>query len=564
MIANALSALFPGRNAAAAPGPLDPFWYAPVGSVSSAGISVKPDAAMGVSAVWGCIRVLRESLGSLPFRVYRSTGPKSSETARDHYLWTVLHNRPNRWQTPMEWKEMGVCHLCLRGNYYCQIVGAGDAMQLVPLNPDAMKVSQNADGSLKYTYRRKVGDLVEFSQENIFHVRGMSMNGITGVSVLEYARNTVGLAIAQETHGASLFRNGGLPAFWISRPKPWPRDGQARTNFRAGWRAIHGGPENAGNPPILEDDMQLHELGLTNRDSQWLESRGMQAEEVCRFFGVPPHMIGLSSKEALGSTEQKSIEFVTYTLSPLAIRFEQSANRDLLDDPEEYYTKIVLDGLLRGDMLSRYQAHNIAIQGGWELVNEARELEDRNPIEGGDTPRYPLNMQPAGSGPDQNEQGGQPGKGTPKPAQQKQQEAAPVDEPTPREKQRQKKKAAQAAFAVLLDEAAARIAAAEIHGLSARADKAAEDRAKWNEWAVEFYHRHQAYAAKVLDPICAAWLAQTDLQCDPEELAASLCAAVGPIFDVMSDVVACVEGWKETRADDLATKLKERFFDETL
>lgn len=558
MIAAALSSILPGRRATDY-GPLSDFWYAPLGSVSSAGIAVKPENAMAVSAVYGCVRLLRESLGSLPFRVYRRTGERSKEPAPDHFLWQVLHDRPNSWQTPMEFREMGVSHLCLRGNFYCEIFGWGEKTQLIPLNPDRMKVEQNPGGKLKYTYRVQSGEPRVYSQENIFHVRGMSLNGVVGVSVLEYARHAVGLAIAQETHGASLFKNGGLPTFWISRPaeRKWTPD--AQKNFRTGWRALHAGAENAGNPPILQDDMAIHELGLSNRDSQWIEARGFGAEEICRFFGISPHMVGVKTVAPLGSIEQQSLEYVIYTLTPLAARWEQAANRDLVDDRETYYTKIVLDGLLRGDMKSRYEAHNISVQGGWGLVNEARELEDRDPIEGGDTPRYPANMQPAGGGPDQNEQGGQPGKGTPKP---KQQPAAEDEEPTAYEKRKQKKKAAQAAFGVLLDEAAARIAAAEIHSLGLRAGKAADDRAKWGKWAADFYQKHRGYVAKTLDPIAAAWHEATEEKLPADELASDLCSLVGPVFDADTDVPILLETWKTTRAGELARQLKARFFDD--
>ena len=561
MIANALSSILPSRMSADY-GPLSNFWYTPVGEPSTSGITIKPDNAMRVSAVFGCVRLLREVLGSLPFRVYRRTGDRTVEKAPDHPLWEVLHNRPNRWQTPMEWKEMGVAHLLLRGNFYCrQIVNPYGELELVPQNPDRVTVEQMTNRSLRYTYRPISGKPETYYQESMFHVRGLSLNGVTGVSVLEFARNAVGAAIAQETYGSSLFRNGGLPTFWISRPKPWAKDGVARKNFREGWRKLHAGPDNAGNPPILEDGMELHELGLTSRDSQWIESRGFGAKEICRFFGVDPVLIAEAAAGTLGTNEQIWMNFVTSALGPLACRWEQSANRDLVEDPDTYYTKIVMDALLRGDLLSRYQAHNIGIQGGQLLVNEARELEDRNPIEGGDIPRFPLNMQPAGGGPDQNEQGGQPGKGTPKPPKKKEAVATDDDEddPTAYEK---RKKARQESFGLLLEEAAQRIAAHEIKGLSDRADRAAEDRVKWKAWGGEFYGKHCEYATKVLDPICAAWLAETGNQITPADAAASLQepADISELFDDDADVPKILEKWRGELAAWHANTLKTEFF----
>lgn len=540
-------------------GPLSDFWYQPVGSVSSSGIAVKPDNAMAVSAVYGCMRVRRDVFASLPFRVYKRTGPRTVEKAPDHPLWKLLHSCPNRWQTPFEFKSMGVDHVALRGNFYCRIVLTKEGLELIPLNPDRVTVEQLADYSLRYTYRPVVGERQIISQDEMFHVRGHCLNGITGVSVLEFARNSVGAAIVQESYGSSLFKNGGLPTFWISRPaeRPWGKDGTARKNFREGWRKLHAGAENAGNPPVLEDGMELHELGLTSKDSQWIEARGFGAKEICRFFGVDPALISEASAGSLGSNEQIWNNFVTSTLGPMAVAWEQSADRDLVDDPDTYYTKIIMDALVRGDLLARSQAHNIGVQGGTLLVNEVRELEDRNPIEGGDTPRYPLNMQPAGGGPDENEQGGQPGKGKPKAKPQQSEDDEDDDDETAYQKRKKdSRKANEEAFGILLAEASERIAAHEIKGLSARSGKAAEDRAKWNEWASDFYmNKHRPYCDKAVAPIESAWLAATG---EEPSIPDGDCSAV---FDESTNVPELIETWKTTRAAELLALMKGAFFD---
>jgi len=546
----AVSAIMPKRSA---PGPLDEYWYRPVGAASYSGIDVTPDKAMAVSAVNGCVRILRESLSSLPFRVFERTAPRTSEYAIEYYLWRVLHDAPNRWQTPMEWLEMGITHLCLRGNYYCAIVGSGtDNMELWPLNPDRMGVEQKSNGFLKYTYKRKDNIEIVYKQEDILHIRGMSFNGVTGVSVLEYARNSVGSSISQETHGASLFKNGGLPAFWISRPGARKWTDTARKNFRTGWRKMHGGAENAGNPPILEDDMRLESISLSNRDSQWIESRGFTDADIARFFGVWPEMIGVESKIAAATAQERSKLFVDYTLRPLAVRIQQTCNRCLIDDTKKYYTRIALDELRRANVKEQAEADNIGIQGGSLLINEVREMNDRNPVEGGDIPRFPTNMQPAGGGPDRNEQGGQPGKGQPKPPRQKlrNDEAA-----------RQKQKTRES-FAILLDDAAAKITASEIKKLGIRADHAAEDREKWREWATGVYVVQQDYATKTLAPICAAWLEINGVSYTGEQLAAELYEidGISAVFDLDADIPALLESWRETAAVKVGDFLKERFF----
>jgi HK97 family phage portal protein len=544
------------------------FWYRPAGSISTTGMVVQPETAMTVSAVFGCVRVLGESLAQLPWHVYKREGQdgKRKSVATEHELYRTLHDRPNGWQTPMEWKEMGMAHVCLRGNFYSRVVTTVDGdVELHPLNPDRVTPELLPSGVCRYLYRPTMGQPVTLNAHEVFHVRGLTIDGVAGVSVLEYARNAIGGAMAQETHGNSLFKNGGLPTFWIKRPAGRRWTPEAKQNFRTGWRKLHAGPENAGNPPILEDDMELRELGLTNRDSQWIESRGFQAVEICRFFRVPPHLIGILDRATFSNIEQQSIEFVTYTLGPWAIRWEQSADRDLIDDSETYYTKMEMEGLLRGDVASRYAAYNVGVQGGWLLRNEVRELEDLDPIEGGDVPMSPMNMQPAGGGPDENQQGGQPGKAKPKaPPPPPPTDDTEDDEPTPKEKQRRKTSDARAAFAILIDEAAGRIASAEIRGLEARADKAAENRPKWNLWASAFYVHHREYATKTLDPICAAWLEATGEQHPPATVVAWMYAGVSALDDDSRDIPSMLDEWKVTLATSLATRIKEKLFNEEL
>ena len=545
--------MLPGRSNNQSP--TSQFWYEPVGAASLSGVDVTLNKAMAVSAVYACNRVRRESLASLPWKVFKTTGPDEEETARDYYLWKVLHDRPNRWQTPFEFKEMAVTHIDFRGNFYCQILGVGDGMELIPLNPDRMEVKQRDDLRLEYKYREASGRVTELREEDVYHVRGLTHDGVIGVGVLEYARNVIGSSIAQETHGASLFKNGGLNPLWISRPSDKPWTPEARENFSKNWRRLNS-LANVGVPSILLDGMELHELGLTNRDSQWIEARGFTAEEICRFFGVPPYMIGINAGASYGSVEQQGLEFVNYTLGPLVNRFEQAADRDLVGD-DGYHTKIILDALLRGDTMSRFQAHNIAVQGGWKTKNEVRKVEGLNPMEGGDDLQQALNMQPAGGGPDQNEQGGQPGKGTPKKKQQEPQEED--SEPSEFEKRKQKKKEARGVFSVFLSDAANRIASAEIAALNARASKASDDHAKWCDWAEGVYVKHNKYVATVLSPLCAAFELQTGERLSAQKISDRPLRS-SEVFDAGVDVCGVLDKWESCRADEMFSYLMEIFF----
>ena len=402
--------------------------------------------------------------------------------------------------------------------------------------------------------------------------------GITGVSVLEFAANTIGLSIAQQTHGASLFRNGGLPTFWIKRPEGKKWTPQAIQNFRSGWNKIHAGPENAGNPPILQDGMTLESLGLTNRDSQWLESLDHNGIDICRFFGVPPHMIGLHA-EGVTDVEQLGIEFVRYTLRPLARRFESAADRQLVMDPDRF-TRFHLDDLERGQLLTRYQAHNIGIQGGWKTANEARREEGYNPIDGGDTARFPMNMQPAGGAADWNEQGGQPGKGKRKvkgprkpPAGEERsdwEETQTEDAKAARGEEIAKCKLQNAnckmpgtpseLFEPLLRDCAARIAAAEIRGLESRAEKAAADLPRWKQWALDFYQDLRQTATRILAPAAEAWQLSTDRTIDLSGIDWMPCELVKAINRNESlDVPRMVTDLRGRRAEELFRQMERAF-----
>jgi hypothetical protein len=249
-----------------------------------------------------------------------------------------------------------------------------------------------------------------------------------------------------------------------------------------------------------------------------------------------------------------------YTLGPLACRFEQAVDRDLVSDPD-IYTKIALDALLRGDMLSRYQAHNIAIQGGWELVNEARALEDRNPIAGGDIPRYPLNMQPAGGGPDENEQGGQPGKGTPK--RKPQPVPAPEDDQDEygdgADRPRRKRAKREAVFTPLIEDGARRIAVAEVKGMERRAPRAAENMELWRTWATGFYDKQTASFADALQNTATAWRCDGGGDVDVARVACEIRRAAAPLFADGADIPGILETWKTTRAAEVSAIIKGGF-----
>jgi len=508
----------------------DDYWFRLKGQESSAGIDVTVDTALQVSVVFACVRLLSEVIGSLPCILHEWLDDgENKKRARDHPLYTVLHDQPNHWQTSQEFFEMGVAHVNLRGNFYCRIVRGqrppfAPVGELIPLNPDRMAVKDTGEG-VAYEYNDPRGKET-FAQEEIFHVRGLSFNGLTGVTPLEYARNAIGLAVAQQEHGAALFRNGSVPPYYIKRPPGVKFSDPAKDNFRNSWRGMHGGSKNAHNPPIMEDGMTLEALGINNKDSQWIESQGFEAEEICRFFGVQPHLVGILDKATFSNIEHQGAEFLMYTLGPWLVRFAKAIRRDLIDEKDRYFAEFLTDALLRGDIKSRYEAYALGIQSGFLTRNEVRQKENFNPLDGADELLEPLNMAPAGT----RDEGAAVPPVPPEPPQ-------AVD------------------LGPVIADAAGRLVAKEIRILETRADLAAEDRHRWWEWCQEQLEGHRTYMTKVLGPL-------VDL-CNWAEPSLICQRWVGVIHSELLDTVVhtedipgLVDDWKANRAAKLTEQLK--------
>jgi HK97 family phage portal protein len=514
MIAEAINRLIPR----AAKSALDDFWYAPAGSQSTSGTSVTVDVALAVASVFACVRLIAESLASCPFRVHKKTGKSKSgrKVADDYWLDKLLYERPNMRQTPMEFVDCIVTHVLLCGNFYALQVKIRDERVLTVLRPDWMRVNDAPYDRYSYEYHKPTGEVITYQADSIFHVKAMG-----GLSVLQFAKDAIGMAKSQETHGASLFKNGGLPPLWIARKEgiAWGRDG--KENFRKSWRRIVGGAENAGSPPILEDGMTLNGVPINNEELQWIESQGFSGAQICRFFRVPPWMIGLDKPPT--DTEQAMLQFTKLTLRPWAVRLESAADVQLVDD-SAYYTKIWLDEIQKADILTRSQANNIGVQGGWKTRNEARVEDDYDPLPGLDEPLEALNMQPAGGGADWNEQGGQPGKGRPVRRRKADEEAVSDDEAL---------KDAQsdgAIIAPLLRDAAQRLSSAELRGLASRAEKSAGDAIRWPLALREFYRAHGDYVRRTVAPISQCWQATGHAAVDSSVIVSAIETMAEPLY----------------------------------
>lgn len=373
--------------------PWGSFWFEPVGVQTMAGMRVTADNALQLSAVFACVRIISSQFASLPFVLYRTRRDGGKKRVTDHPLYPLLARRPNPYQNAFEWREMLAGHLVLRGNAFNQIVSnrQGEITALVPLHPDRVTIDLLPNGDYRYKYTTMTGSEQIFPRGQIWHLRGLSLDGIIGLSPIALARNAIGGAMAAQNYGSRFFANDAKPlSGYIEYPGSF-KDKMAREQFRESLQESQTGA-NRGKIAVFEFGMKYHQLGLTNEDAQFLETRKFQVNDIARWFGVPPHKIGDLERSTNNNIEQQAQEFVQECLGPMAERWEASIEAELLFDDDGLEAEFLFSQLLRGDSAARAQYYNLGINGGWLTRNEARLSENLNPLPGLDRPLRPLNM----------------------------------------------------------------------------------------------------------------------------------------------------------------------------
>jgi HK97 family phage portal protein len=355
------------------------------------GVKVDAETALRSTVVLACIRVLSTSVAGLPFHLYRRLPGGGKEIAREHPLYRLLHTQPNSWQTSFEWREQMMLHLLSHGFALDEKVYTGGAIsEIVPLHPSRVKTEQLENNRLRYTYREASGSSTVYTQDAVMSVRGMSDDGVNGMSTIELARDAIGLARACEIHGATFFGNGARPGVILSTDQMLSPE--AAENTRNQWERAHRGADRSHRTAVLQGGLKVNELGGNNQESQFLEARRFQVEEVCRLFGVPPHLVGDLTRSSFSNIEQQSLDFLTNGLMPYLRRIESSIARDLLEGDDEYFAEFDTRGVLRADAAGRGSYYNTLWNLGVLSVNEIRSLENLNPVESGDVRFVQLNM----------------------------------------------------------------------------------------------------------------------------------------------------------------------------
>ena len=350
------------------------------GGVAS-GVQVDELRAMQTSAVYACVRVLSETVASLPLVLHRREKDKNDK-AIEHPLYEVLHDMPNNEMTSFCFREVMMTSLLLYGNAYARIIKdkAGHVKELWYLLPQNMEVERDSNTKkIKYTYSDEItSKTYVYKPEQIFHVMGLGYDGIKGLSPIDQAREAIGLALATEEYGARFFGNGARPGGVLEHPGTI-KDPE---KLRDSWNKVYQGTKNSNKVAVLEEGMKYHEIGMSPEQSQFLQTRKYQLNEICRIFRVPPHLVCDLERSTFSNIEHQSIDFVTHTIRPWLVRFEQAIYKSLLSEQERliYYAKFNVDGLLRGDFATRMQGYATARQNGWMSINEIRSLEEMNPI----------------------------------------------------------------------------------------------------------------------------------------------------------------------------------------
>lgn len=368
-------------------------------TTNASGVRVTPSSAMRQATVYQCVNVLSEDISALPFPVHKRDRTGKVTLYKDHSLYSLLNNAPNEWQTALEFREMLLTHMLLRGNAYAYVNRiSGTVRELIPIHPDMVKVEQGDDLSLAYTVANSKGAQRRYTNEQILHLRYKTLDGISGISPVAFNRSTIGMAQAAESFGARLFKNSGKPSGVISSPHSFPNKERFEKVKEKIEIAIAG--EAQHGTLFLDEDMKWTQVSMSPEDSQFLETRKYQKADIAAIYRVPLFKLNDMDGAKFKNVEQLTIQYVK-DLLPTLERIEQVVWRDLLnpDEQRDVYVEHKVDGLLRGDIESRYKAHQIAIMYGIMSPNEVRRLENLPPREDGygDQCYYPANLLPAGT-----------------------------------------------------------------------------------------------------------------------------------------------------------------------
>lgn len=376
-----------------------------LGAVASAsGALISQATAMTVPTVWACVSIRSEDVARCAPNLYRPLSDGSREIVTDHPV-AKLFKRPNRIQTWFEFAEQMHTALLLRGNAYAVILRdrRGRPSELIPVNPDAVLVLEAADGEIFYNVNRvglfQIAALRDFPQsipaEDIFHLRGVAFNATVGVNRLGLARDSVGITLGLMQQAARWMANGARPSGVLQTGKSLTQ--QAADRLKASWNGLFTGLQNVGSVAVLEEGLEWKPMSLTSVDLQFIEQRKLSVLDVCQWFRMPPHKVGVTEGSSRMNQAQADQIYVNETIMPDLERWEQKFVRAFDLDEENLIVDFDENALLRADIMTRINIGRLGVMSGLMSPNEWRRGEHLPPVEGGDEVLAPVNLAALGS-----------------------------------------------------------------------------------------------------------------------------------------------------------------------
>jgi HK97 family phage portal protein len=358
-----------------------------MGRTTLAGVPINPTSAMTLPTYYACIKAISEDIGKLPLLTYRRIDPRGKERASDHPLYALLHDAPNDDMEAMTFRETLTQYALAWGNGYA-LIDRDSRMQAValhPIHPSRVVIRRNDEGDLVYdVYGSEflpgspLTNMYRVRSDDMLHIRGLGAEGVSGYSVAQLAAESLGLSLAAQTFGAAFFGNGAAMSGVLQHPGKL--SDQAAKHLRESFESVYSGPHNSGKVGILEEGMVYSRMAIPPNDAQFLETRLFQVRDVCRWFRMPLHKVGDLEFATYTNIEQQAIEYVTDTLMPWCVRWEQQLNRKLFGVQSSFFCEHALQGLMRGDMAARADFYTRMFGVAVLSPNDIRELENMSPI----------------------------------------------------------------------------------------------------------------------------------------------------------------------------------------
>jgi HK97 family phage portal protein len=485
---------FTRRAAATAPIPDDRYFaVGPWGFMD--GARVTPETAIRFTAVLSAVKIISETLASLPVMVYQRRADGGKDRATRHPLYKLLRRRPNSLKTSsFEFREMLTAHVLLWGNGYAQILrnSLDEPVELHPIHPSRV-TPKTENERLIYRVRMPDGGERVLAADQVLHIRGYRDSGLEGLSVVAAAEKAIRAGLSLEDFGMNFFEGGAFPSGVLEVEGTGTMSPQAKDNLRESWQKLYGGTNRGKNIAVLEAGLKWKQMMIPQTDAQFLEQRKFQISEVARIFRVPPHMLADLDRATFSNIEHQSQEFITYTMLPWFRRWEEAIDRDLIDgDDEDVFVEFLPDALLRGDTAARATAYRTQIESGILSPNEARLMENRNPYPGGDEFMRPLNM-------------GSPSGQAQEPDEEPDEDDSEEEAVAPPARRGPDAEAINAAFRGLFRETWVRVARKEVNAVRSAAKKKTAD--EFPEWRQEFLDDLHDFASTCLREPLASYAA---------------------------------------------------------